>query len=300
MFKGLLKIFFLWRRNDAGSIVFKTLVFGVVAWFTVGMFTNIRTAVIAGAATAALALVKYTVQHRRERAALLEMLGGNEQALKAMMEKLGKDAGGALLMEMVRAEMEDGDYEDEEPVSEEQRGENRRESQERLNQVLAVLRATPGVTIEDEEDKIAEVIEYFSDGEYVMDQQTMVGMLLSAHSVYFMFEDYCNDDDHAGLVEHFAAASGGAWRPSGCTSSFDEERDQWVVKFSDGGQPVEWRFSQSGDCLSENFVHQLTKHLENRTDRKIVPLDNEDCFEGLCLPVAAYQTLVERGFLSEG
>jgi hypothetical protein len=102
--------------------------------------------------------------------------------------------------------------------------------------------------------------------------------------VGFSFEDYCNDEDHASLVDEVAQATQGAWQPENVTSSFDEDSDRWVVTFAEGGTPVTWRFSQSGDNLSTTLIDKLNAHAQERSGHTLVEIDTEDYFEGVMLP----------------
>lgn len=284
MFKLGIKLFFFWRRNHAPSIVFKMCVFAALAWLVFSAFAEPATAGIAAGAGAVLALLKYGLQARRENAKLLEYVGGDREKLAALKAKFGKDAAaGGLMMEMLRAEMEDEEYADEEELTEEQMQENRESAEALLSELLAVI-DDAGVEIPDREERLADVREGFEDGYDVPSRHTMVGTLMTHCSFNFGFDDFCNDDDHAGLVEELAEATQGAWKPEEVNSSFDEENDRWVVSFQDQGQSVSWRFTQSGDHLSENFIKQLFDHCQKQTGMKIVTVDSEDWFEGLVLP----------------
>ena len=288
MFKAAFKLFFLWRRNDAASIVFKMLFFGLIVWLVASIFADARNAGIAAAAAALVALIKYSLQARRENARLLEMVGGDKQKLRALKQKFAKDpAAGGMMMEMLRAEMEEGedDYEDEPELTDEQREENRVASKVNLDALLAAA-DEHGMEISDREARVNELSEMCADGDYVVSAREMVGTLLDERCLSFMFEDFCNDDDHADLVEQVASCTLGVWQPTEVTSSFDEETDRWVVTFQDDGKPVTWRFSQNGDHLSENFVSQLFKHAQTRSGHELVELDTEDYFEAVLVPQA--------------
>ncbi len=82
MLSKLINLFFLWRRNNLPSIVFKSFFWGGIAWFGVGIFTDLKTALIGGGAAALLAAVRYTMQNRKEHALLLAKVGGDKEKLE--------------------------------------------------------------------------------------------------------------------------------------------------------------------------------------------------------------------------
>ena len=122
MLLKLIGVVLFWRRNNAPSIVFKSLTWGALAWLAVGIFTSFNTAVIGGIAAAGLAAVKYTLKNLKRRKKLLEKVGGDKEKLKQLQAATNKKGfAGALINEMLHAEIDDDDDEDYTPISDEEK-----------------------------------------------------------------------------------------------------------------------------------------------------------------------------------
>jgi len=112
-----LNIFLLWRRNDLKGIAFKCAVFGFLAWLLVGMFSDLRTALIGGAAAAIVASIRYGIKGQKQNRQLLKKVGGDKEKLKALKAKTkGKGIAGGLMNELIMSEAMDDDDEDYEEI----------------------------------------------------------------------------------------------------------------------------------------------------------------------------------------
>lgn len=294
-FKLMVRFVVLWRRNDAISIGFKTGFLGGLLWLVA---RELGTAVLAhsvGIATATVALVHYTTKNRREFALLVKHLDGNERAARAMKKKLaGGGAGGALIQEMLRDSIKTEEaFEDIPELSIEDRETNRQSSRARLATILAMLDDQPGFEIPEREARIAELEQAFASGDGVAERDEILTGLLAERTISFCLEGFCDYDDHARIVECFAAATGGAWCPTGCTSSMDDEGENYTLRFFDpDGQEQKWRFHQHGDWLSESFLKTLIRHTERSSGLRVMVLQADEGFTAILLPAALHEALI--------
>ena len=125
MISKVLQLLFFWRRNHLPSIAFKCVVWGLFAWLAVGMFTNVRLALIAAAVIAGMSAVKYGLKNRKQTQKLMQMCGGDPAKLAVLQAKLNTPGmAGTLMREMLNAELDDdGEWEgddESEPLSEEE------------------------------------------------------------------------------------------------------------------------------------------------------------------------------------
>ena len=296
MIKSLFNLFFLWRSNNPKSIAFKTFFWAALAWFFVGIFTDTKTALIAGGSAAIVAFMRYFMQYRREHARMLELAGGNKEGLKALKKKVGGGMAGGLVMEMLRADMEAEDFEEDE-LSDEEKEKNRGISKSRIDAISSALIASPHINFDENSEYIEEVLEEFSCGDDVAEPLAILTSLLPESELSFDLEDFSDEGDHASLLELFSEATNKNWSPANCTSSFDEENKKWVVTFSENGKTKVWRFNQRGDYLSEKFLCQLINKTEESSEHKIIPIDTDEFYSAICLPKELHKQLVEEDLL---
>jgi hypothetical protein len=292
MIKNLFKLFILWRRNDWTSITFKVLFWGFMSFFLTGMFAGTQIGLIGGGVVALAALIKYTVQYSKEQAMLLKAVDGDKAKLKALKAKLGKGAGFAMVMEMLREESDyDEDDSEVDSLDSEAIEHNQQQSLERLDSLVLALESEMAEALQEDSPLITEIKQHINDSEHVLDTTELLAIMFSSHEISFCCEDFCNDDDHAYVLEQFAESTQGKWEPTDVSSSYDEDSEKWVVKFTENGKRKAWRFHQSRDWISEKFLNQLIKYTELQSGHKIVMLDDEDAFSALCLPAGVSEAI---------
>ena len=291
-----LQLFFFWRRNNLPSILFKSFVWSVIAWLAVGMFTNVRLALVAGAAIALMSAIKYALQRRQETQRLLAMVDGDKQKYKALRAKLDAPGmGGTLMRELLNAEMHDCDEcdDDEQDISDEQRQININDAQRRISAIRSVCTAEGLLSEAQCDDAQTELMECYGDGEETLELDTLIEAFLPDNVLGICMEDYINEDDHASLVDMFAEATNGRWVIEDSSSRYDESAERWVVSFTEAGKSKSWRFSQRGDWLSSQFLDQLINYTQARSGYQITILDSEDYVSMVCLPPAVHAAVVE-------
>jgi hypothetical protein len=298
MIKNLFKLFILWRRNDWTSITFKVFFWGFMSFFLTGMFAGTQIGLIGGGVVALAALVKYTLQYIKEQAMLLKAVDGDKAKLKALKTKLGKGAGFAMVMEMLREESghEDEDFE-EEALDAATIELNQQQSFERLDSLVVALESEMAEALQEGSELLTEVKQHITDSEHPLDTTELLSIMFSNHEISFCCEDFCNDDDHAYVLEQFAESTQGKWEPTDVSSSYDEDAEKWVVKFTENGKRKAWRFHQSRDWISEKFLNQLIKYTELQSGHKIVMLDEEDAFSALCLPAGVSEAISKHNLI---
>lgn len=284
MLKFLFKTFIFWRSNHALSILFKASVFAVFALLVVSPFLDLQKTLVVGGIVAAIFVIKYYLQYRREQVLMLNFVNGDLDKLKALKQKVkaGK-MGGALFMELLRAEVDDV-AEEEPELTDEQRSQNRSASQANLDRILALVEDHPSVEINDKAVRVAECVEDFSNGEYICEPNSFLEHLFPERYLSICYEDYCNEDDHAQLLRYVAEQTQSDWNPTECSSGYDEEMDKWTIQFDDSGKEVKWRFNQSNDWINDNFLSKLLSYAEEKSGMRILPLNTEDWFEAVVFP----------------
>ncbi|NND92159.1 MAG: hypothetical protein HKN42_14965 [Granulosicoccus sp.] len=297
-----INLFLFWRRNDAKSIIFKSLFWGAFAWLAVGIFTNVTSALIAGGIIAAMAAVKYALINRRENAKLLAKLGGDPEKLAAFkMQMKGKGMAGALMTEMLRAELDD-DFDDDDEVSEiddETRAANQQALTEIIDQ-MTELCITGGYADQQACEEAANTLRKdYEDGDEQPTSETVIEVFLENNHIGFDPEDFINEGDHADLVETFSAATNGKWLIENCRSTHDDVSDKWVVQFTEKGQEKTWRFAQSRDLLNDKFLQQLIAYTESRSGHIVTILDTDEYVSAVCLPREIHNHFFGTGELQQ-
>ncbi len=290
-----LQLMFFWRRNNVPSIAFKSAFWGLVAWFAVGMFTNVRLALIAAAVIAGMSAIKYALHARKQTRKLMQMCDGDLEKLAALQAKLNTPGmAGNLMREMLNAEMDDDDeHEDDAPLSEEQRKVNIDTSTLLIQKMITLTRQAELSTDAECQEIERTLLEEYASGDYPLELADVIAACLPDNTLSVYTEDYINEDDHAALVEEFSAATNGCWVIEDCTSSYDEEADDWVVSFKDEGKVKTWRFKQQRDELNENFFHQVINYTQSRSGYTVTILDNDEAISLVCLPQGMYDALNE-------
>jgi hypothetical protein len=299
MIKNLFKLFILWRRNDWSSITFKVIFWGCLSFFLTGMFAGTQIGLIGGGVLASAALIKYTIQYFKEQAMLLKAVDGDKAKLNALKAKLGKGAGFAMVMEMLREESsyDDEDESDVEMIDAATIEKNQQLSLDRLNSLVLALESEMTDALQEGSELIAELKQHITESEHSLDTTELLSIMFSSHEISFCCEDFCNDDDHAYVLEQFAESTQGIWEPTEVSSSYDEETEKWVVKFTENGKRKAWRFHQSRDWISEKFLNQLIKYTELQSGHKIVMLDEQDAFSALCLPAGVSEAISKHNLI---
>ena len=297
MILKLFNLFLFWRRNNLPSIIFKSLVWGGLAWLFVGIFTSFKTAVIGGLAASLLAGCKYSLKYFKRRKQLLAKVGGDKEKLKRLEKVTNKGGlGGALFSEMLNEElgMEDDDDDDsyDEEISEEQRAANIAATEKLCTELSDALVKGNHVSLQQCEEATTEITEGYESGEDMPTPIDLLHAFLPQSVLTFMVEDYCNDDDHAALVDMFAESTLGKWDVGNTSSRYDEDADKWLIDLYDNGEKKTWRFSQSADHLNQKFLDQLIQHTQSRSGHIIECLDAEDEFvEMTSLPADIHNLL---------
>ena len=296
MLLKLIGVVLFWRRNNAPSIVFKSLTWGALAWLAVGIFTSFNTAVIGGIAAAGLAAVKYTLKNLKRRKKLLEKVGGDKEKLKQLQAATNKKGfAGALINEMLHAEIDDDDDEDYTPISDEEKEILQAKLKTRCDELSAALVAGKHFSKEHCDEVTREALEDYSDYDYEPSSADILRIFMPDNVLGFYTEDFCNEDDHAYLVSMFADSTGGKWDAGETSSTYDEENEKWLVNFYDNGEKKTWRFTQRGDELNAKFLDQLIHYTERKSGNVLEVL--EDCDEQVeisSLPADIHQLMFER------
>lgn len=296
MISKALQLVFFWRRNHLPSIAFKCAFWGLIAWLAVGMFTNVRLALIAAAVIAGMCAIKYGLKNRKQHQKLLQMCDGDPVKLAALKTKLNTPGmAGTLMREMLNAEIDDDDDEwddeDAEPLSEQELQANIKASEMLIKKMSVLVTENALATPEHCKEAESELLSAYSSGEARIDIDELVSEFLPDNAMNICLEDFINEDDHASLVEEFAAATNGRWEIENCTSSYDEDAERWVVTFSESGSNKTWRFAQQGDWLSEKFLQQVISYTESKSGYTITVLDTEDFVSLVCLPAGMVDAL---------
>ncbi|MFK7855279.1 MAG: hypothetical protein AB8B79_14245 [Granulosicoccus sp.] len=304
MIAKALQVFFFWRRNNLPSIVFKSAVWSLIAWLAVGMFTNLKLALIAGACIGVMSAIKYGLQKRKETAKLLAMVGGDPEKYRALRAKLDMPGmGGTLMREMLNAELSDDedDYDDEEleELSDEQRQQNIENTKLQISRLKSICLDEKLASLDHCDEAELELMESYGDGEETVEMEQLIEAFLPDNSLGFCAEDYINEGDHASLVESFSDATNGRWVIEDCTSHFDESAQRWVVSFTENGKSKSWKFAQQGDWLNEKFLDQLIKYTEVKSGYSITVLDSEDFVSLVCLPPSIHAALIDDDQLDQ-
>lgn len=304
MIARAIQVVFFWRRNNLPSIVFKSVVWGSIAWLAVGMFTNLRLALIAGAVISLMCAIKYGMQKRKEAAKLLAMVDGDQEKYKALRAKLDMPGmGGALMREMLNAELsdDDDDYEEQEheALSDELRQQNIENTKLQISRLKTLCLDEKLASIDQCDEAERELMESYGDGEETLELEQLIEAFLPENSLGFCAEDYINEGDHASLVESFAEATNGRWVIEDCTSHFDESSERWVVSFSENGKSKSWKFAQQGDWLNNKFLDQLIKYTEIKSGYSISVLDSEDFVSLVCLPPSIHAAFINDDQLDQ-
>lgn len=291
----LLNIVLFWRRNHLPSIVFKTLTWAFLAWLAVGIFTSFRTALIAGCAAGIVAALRYTLRNRKEHARLLVAADGDPQKLAGIKKMMNeKGIAGSFMTELIRDGLHDDDPEDEPvEIDEETRAANIAQLKEKTSRLSELCVQGGYLSAEDSKEAAEALLEEYADGEYACSTESYIEAFLPDNIVSFIDEDFCNDDDHAGLVEEFAQATNGNWKIDQCHSHHDEDSDKWLVSFTENGSQKTWRFSQAGDRLNLKFVEQLVAYVQRQSGYTITQLDQEDFPLYACLPQNIHALLLD-------
>ena len=279
MILKLVSLVLFWRRNNIPSIVFKSAFWGVLAWLAVGIFSSFETAVVAGLAASLLASCKYALKYLKRRKAMLNRVGGDKEKYQQLKQATNKGGlGGALLGEMLNAEIEiedDEDYEEVE-VSDEQRASNKASTEKLCADLTRALLAGKYATVAQCQEANQSIEESYGSGDEVPDTNELIQEFLPQCHLAFDTEDYCNENDHASLMDMFAESTLGKWDPGETSSSFDEESEKWLLNFYEDGARKTWRFTQHADHLNAKFVDQLINYTQGRSGNIIHCTDNED------------------------
>lgn len=278
------------------SIFFKSAVWGGIAWLAVGMFTNVKLALIAGGVIALMSATKYGLQSRKQTAKLLAMVDGDQEKYKALKAKLDVPGmGGTLMREMLSAELDDNDFDDEEvhEISDQERQQNIDDTQQKIATFRSICLNENLASETHCEEAQQELMESYGDGEEALEVEQLVEAFLPDNSIGICTEDYINDDDHASLVETFSKATNGRWVIENCTSSYDETAERWVVSFDEGGKSKAWKFAQHGDWLNSKFLDQVIKYTESKSGYSITILESEDFVNLVCLPPSIHAAFMD-------
>lgn len=298
MISKALHLVFFWRRNHLPSITFKSAFWGFVTWLAVGMFTNVRLALIAAAVIAIMSAVKYGLRKRQQTQKLMAMCEGDPQKFAALQEKLNTPGmGGALIREMLNAEISDDDeddleHEDEvDTLSDEERQSNINANAHLVRKMATLTREASLISDVHCDEVEQELLEEHDTGEERIDLEELVSAFLPDNAISISQEDYINEDDHAALVEEFSAATNNRWQIEGCSSSFDAETEKWVVSFKENNKEKTWRFTQDSDWLNDNFLTQLINYTQQKSGYTVSVLNTEDFVSLVCLPQGMFHAL---------
>ena len=298
MIVKLVHLFIFWRRNNLPSIVFKSLFWGVLAWLAVGIFSSFQTALIGGLAASILAACKYSIKYFKRRKQLLKKVGGDKEKLRKLQLVSNKGGlGGALMNEMLNAELDmdhDDFIEEEQELTEEQRAQNKAATAKQCKELSKAIIEGNYASEEHCQTAFDQIMEDFEDGRDIASTDDLLNAYLPQCLISFCNEDYCNDNDHASLLDMFAESTLGKWDPGETTSSYDEESGKWLLHFYEGGDKKTWRFKQSSDYLNEKFVNQLVQHTRNRSGHIIEFMDDSDFVELISLPPSIHNLLYDQ------
>ena len=288
MLMKLLNVALFWRRNNLPSIVFKSATWFALAWLFVGIFTSFQTAVIAGVAAGGLAAVKYTLQNLKRRKRLLAKVGGDKAKLKQLQAATNqKGLGGALMGELLNAELDDDDddYEEPEPLTTEQKEQAMAALTLRCKQLTTALVAGEHATAKHCTEATSTIIEAYAEERDAPEVVDLLREFLPHAVIDFCTEDCCNDDDHAEIVTQFSESTNGKWDAGETSSTYDEESGKWLVHFFDKGQRKTWRFKQHADHLNSKFIDQLIQYTQSQSGHVIHVVEAiDDSVELTCLP----------------
>ena len=137
--------------------------------------------------------------------------------------------GGAVIREMLREQMRvEAAHAEDEPMSEQSRAEACQASRARLARVVELIDADPDLEIPEREQRILQVETAIGE-DRPYPAAFILASLLSERAVWIMVEGIADEDEHAAIVETFARATQGAWRPADCRSTVDDRRREFVA-----------------------------------------------------------------------
>jgi len=287
MIMRLLKVVLFWRRNNIPSIIFKSSVWATLAWLVVGIFSSFQTALIGGAAAFLLAGFRYTVKYFKRKKMLLKKIGGDKEKLKKLQAATNaKGFGGALMNEMLMSELDIDDDDDEEsdPLTEEQLAENKAKTTAQCEALTALLVKSEYATEAHCKAATGEIMEYYGSGEYLPEPHELLEEFLPQCVLCISGEDYCDDGDHASIMDELAESTLGKWNPGKAESIYDEETDKWLLHFHEGDAKKTWRFKQNSDYLNGKFLDQLIQYTQAKSGNVIHVYDNDEEIQLTSLP----------------
>jgi len=293
-----LYLFFFWRRNDWRSIVFKTIVWWLIAWLIASLFSSSNQSFYIATAFACFAGLRYSLLNHFETQRLLALVKGDQQQLKYLKSRLHHSGiAGALMSEMLRTEMEqNNDLLDSAEVGAELQAANLIETRRVLNHVTDTCLAGGFITHKRYNQSRAQLLDEYGDGQLALSIDVALEECLPERVLSFAADEHNEDDDHAALVRAFAAATGGMWVIKNCTSYFDVTTNRWTVALEEANNVTKtWRFEQHSDLLSETFLEQLVRYTELRTNHAVTVLDSEDVITVVCLPLTLHHALCGSG-----
>jgi len=216
---------------------------------------------------AALAAIKYAFRARKDHKKLLNRVGGDKEQLKRL-----------------KANMNEPD--------EETKAANLLAFNTKLEQVKSICASTGFLNAEQIEEASVQMQESYSDGHSAVEPSDYVAYFIEDNTVDIWSEGFDEEDAHAELVNEMAEATNGKWVISDAKSTYDEASKKWVVKFTENSERKTWRFSQSGDELSQKFLRQLVAYAESRSGYVAWADSEDDNVEIVFLPNELYQALL--------
>lgn len=253
----------IWRNYNAPSILFKSILSGLLAGLTVSIVSTLHLALIVGATAAGLAVVKYTIRAYTFNKNQQETVGLNNTNLKhlQLLSEHRKTFGLKERCEVLSAAL----------IASNQA------SQEACNEITEnILNSTE-----------------FQD--VIPDDFSLIQMYLPENAIDICIEDFCDEDDHAMLVELFVNSTNGKWVANNLTSTYDDDNDRWLVNFEERGAKKTWRFSQHAYNLNMMFLDLLVQYTQDKSGNIVRVIDSIDnSVQVVSLPAEVYNVMYQE------
>lgn len=165
---------------------------------------------------------------------------------------------------------------------------------ERCVKLSDALVATEQLSKEDADELTANILESNTNCEDIPDNFALVEEFLPKNALNISVEHFCDEDDHAMLVELFVDSTNGKWVANNFTSTYEDDYDRWFVNFEESGDTKSWRFSQYADQLNLSFLDQLVQYTQHKSGQVVSIVDSfDDSVQIVSLPAQAYNVLFE-------
>lgn len=136
------------------------------------------------------------------------------------------------------------------------------------------------------------LLDQFEDGYSVPDVQDIVCAFLPDNYLQIYCSDYTVNCKHADLMRSFSQATNGRWDPGQCSSTYDDEADQWNLIYQENGKNKTWKFRQSNGWLSEKLLTALVAYTEKRSGHIVTILGTDEMVDAVCLPAELHYAIV--------